>query len=140
MATTNPRDQLGAPLVLAHNDPKADKRWLDKAENWGEWVRYSSTEIAEPERVWMMKRGAKVRFYMVGKGQVGPQHAHVVAATCWAYGNGFLDADPANLGLSMACRAEVLRGGVDQELTVADLFTPLQWLQKAGVYVWEKSA
>lgn len=102
---------LDTPLNAAQ---RADLKWLRKADHWGEWVRFSDFEIAPPESVWMM-RGARgrVRFYAVGKGQVGPEHRHVVAATCWALANGYLDPD-APLGLSVAARAEVLAGGAER--------------------------
>lgn len=93
-----------------------DLRWLRNAEHWGEWIRFSDTELAEPERVWMMRgKNGRVRFYAKGKGQVGPEHAHIVAASYWAYGNRYLDPDYP-IGLNLAARAEVLAGGIKQEV------------------------
>lgn len=93
----------------------ADLRWLNKAEHWGEWERFDE-QTGERESIWMMKStgSPKVRFYGVGRGQVGEQHAHVAAATCWAYATGYLPAtdDPNDVFLHLACRAEVLAGGV----------------------------
>lgn len=92
-----------------------DLRWLRKAEHWGEWIRFSDTEIAPPESIWMLKAtdSPKVRFYAIGKGQVGPEHAHVVAATCWAYANRWIRPDNP-IGDELACRAEVMAGGTER--------------------------
>lgn len=113
----------------------ADKKWLDNSEHWGEWERFDerpedldprsvaltgrvSTGTGERESIWMMKStsGPQVRFYAVGKGQVGPEHAHVLAATCWAYGNGYLHADWAtsDIFMQLAAREEVLSGGAPE--------------------------
>lgn len=91
---------------------QTDLKWLQKAEHWGDWLRFSDHELAEPQRVWMMVGPTgRVRFYEVGKGQVGPEHRHVVAATYWAFSQGFID--PAcSIGHNLACRAEVLAGGL----------------------------
>lgn len=93
---------------------RADKKWLENAEHWGEWIRYSETELVDgpPESIWMMKStsGPQVRFYAIGKGQVGSEHPHVVAATAWAWGNRWLMADEDIRG-QLACRAYVLAGG-----------------------------
>lgn len=97
----------------------ADLRWLRKAEHWGKWIRFSDSEIAEPETIWMM-RGAsgRVRFYAVGKGQQGPEHNSVVAASAWAWGNRWLWAEPdgsIDMGVQLACREWVLNGGAPRE-------------------------
>jgi hypothetical protein len=102
--------------MSAATTAKADLRWLRKAEHWGEWVRFSDVELAPAESVWMMRGGnGSVRFYEKGKGQVGPQHQHVVAAACWAWANGWLWADPdgtVDMGSQLACRNWVMAGGV----------------------------
>lgn len=91
-------------------------RWLKRAEHWGEWIRFA--EDGEADAVWMMKStsGPRVRFYAVGRGQIGDEHAHVTAATCWAYASGYLPADAYErnevMFLALGCRAEVLAGGV----------------------------
>lgn len=108
----------------------ADLRWLRKAEHWGEWERFdeapedldprmvahgrTSTGTGERESIWLLKStgSPEARFYAVGKGQVGPRHRHVLAAVCWAYGNGYLAVcDPGEIGLQVAAREEVLSGG-----------------------------
>lgn len=92
----------------------AHLKWLRSAEHFGEWERFDEV-TGERESIWMMKstRGPKVRFYAVGKGQVGPEHAHLVAATYWAYGTGYLGVidEPPEIFLEIACRNEVLSGG-----------------------------
>lgn len=92
-----------------------DLRWLGKAEHWGEWRRFSDTEAAEPESVWMMRgAGGQVRFYARGQGQVGPEHESVVAATAWAWANRWLWVDPdgtLDMPRQLACREWVLAGG-----------------------------
>lgn len=116
---------------------KAERKWLDRSEHWGEWERFderpedldprsvaltgrTSTGTGERESIWMMKStaGPNVRFYAVGKGQVGREHAHVVAATCWAYGNGYLpvlqDPNDPIIFLHLAAREEVLSGGAPE--------------------------
>lgn len=98
----------------------ADLRWLDKADHWGEWIRFSETEAADPESVWMMQgRNGHVRFYAKGKGQVGPDHKSVVAAAYWAWAERWLwldqDGDLDMLG-QLACRAWMLNGGAEQEV------------------------
>lgn len=91
---------------------RRDLAWLRKAEHWGEWVRFSETEMAPPESVWMMRhKNGRVRFYAKSKGQVGPEHRHIVAATYWAYANRYLDPD-FPIGLNLHARAEVLAGGI----------------------------
>lgn len=93
----------------------ADFRWLEKSEHWGEWERFDEV-TGERESIWMMKStsGPQVRFYGIGKGQVGPRHKHLVAATYWGYGTGYLQVreDPMDIFIEIACRAEVLAGGV----------------------------
>lgn len=94
---------------------KADLRWLNKAEHWGEWVRFSETEAADPESIWMMRGGnGNVRFYAKGRGQQGPEHKSVVAATAWAWANRWLWKDEdgtLDIGGQLACRKWVLAGG-----------------------------
>lgn len=92
-----------------------DLRWLKKAEHWGEWIRFSETEAADPESVWMM-RGAngRVRFYAKGRGQVGPEHGSVVAAAHWAWANRWLWLEPdgsLDMLAQLACRRWTLAGG-----------------------------
>lgn len=100
------------PMTTITEQAAADLSWLRNAENWGLWIRFSETEPAPPEEAWMMRhRDGRVRFYAVGKGQVGPEHKHVVAATYWAFGNRWMDPD-IPLGLNLAARDEVLAGGV----------------------------
>lgn len=92
----------------------ADFKWLTKAEDWGEWERFDET-TGERESIWMRKSGSspEVRFYAIGQGQIGPRHSHVVGATCWAYANGYLQVcAPEDIWLEIACRKEVLAGGV----------------------------
>lgn len=98
---------------------ESELRWLRKADNWGEWIRFSDTELAEPESVWMM-RGAsgRVRFYAKGKGQVGPEHPHVMAAYYWAWGNRWLHLEPdgsLDILTQLACRKWVLDGGARED-------------------------
>jgi hypothetical protein len=92
----------------------ADLKWLRNAEHFGEWERFDET-TGERESIWMMKSQSspKVRFYAVGKGQVGKEHHTLVSATYWAYGTGYLGVidDPAEIFLEIACRNEVLAGG-----------------------------
>lgn len=89
-------------------------RWLENADHWGEWERFDET-TGERESIWMLKSKSspRVRFYAKGKGQIGPEHASVVAATYWGYGTGYLQVCtyPMDIGLQIACRAEVLAGG-----------------------------
>lgn len=93
---------------------KADVKWLNKAEHYGEWERFEGV-TGERESIWMMKSKAspKVRFYAVGKGQVGKEHPTLVSATYWAYGTGYLGVidDPSEIFLEIACRNEVQSGG-----------------------------
>lgn len=94
-------------------------RWLRKADNWGEWLRFSETERADPERVWMMVGDGRVRFYAEGKGQVGEDHRSVVAATCWAWANRWLWTDPdgsLDMPRQLACRRWVLAGGAELDV------------------------
>ena|SRR5688572_16411983 len=96
-------------------DRAADNlKWLNNASHWGEWERFDET-TGERESVWMFKSKSspKVRFYAVGKGQIGKQHDSAVAATYWAYGTGYLGVteDPNGIFLQIACRQEVLAGG-----------------------------
>lgn len=121
-----PAHQKVEPCGVCAKKRAADLRWLKKAENWGEWIRFSDTELAEPERVWMMRGSSgAVRFYAKGKGQVGEQHRHLMAASYWAWGNRWLHCNPDG-GLDMlaqlACRAEVLAGGA----------TPVPWAVDRG--------
>lgn len=91
-----------------------DLRWLNNAEHWGEWQRFDEA-TGERESIWMLKSlsSPEVRFYAIGKGQVGPRHKHMMAATYWAYGSGYLGAvAPEEIGVEIACRAEVLAGGM----------------------------
>ena len=93
-------------------------RWLDKAENWGEWLRFPDDEPGDPARIWMMRgSNGKVRFYAVGQGQVGDDHASVLAASCWAWANRWLWTDPETGRLDMPgqleCRRWVLAGGAE---------------------------
>jgi len=93
----------------------ADLRWLREAENWGEWHRVPGDQPGVPESVWMM-RGANgtVRFYAVGRGQVGQRHQSVVAATAWAWANGWLWTEPdgsIDMAGQLACREWVAAGG-----------------------------
>lgn len=93
-----------------------DLRWLRKSEHWGEWTRVSDDDPNDVQHVWMMRhRNGKVRFYEVGKGQVGPECPHVVAAVYWAYAHWFMAVD-ASIWLNIACRKEVMAGGIDQGL------------------------
>lgn len=91
-------------------------RWLNQAEHWGEWQRVPDDEPGAAESIWMM-RGAKgrVRFYAIGKGQIGSEHAHVVAASTWAWANGWLWCEPGGGGVDLlaqlACRKWVIAGG-----------------------------
>lgn len=99
---------------------RRDLLWLKKAEHWGEWRRYSETELAEPESIWMMKgAGGKVRFFAIGKGQVGDEHGSVVQASCWAWANRWCWVDTESGGVDMPaqleCRQWVLNGGADAE-------------------------
>ena len=93
---------------------QADLKWLNNAEHFGEWERCDEV-TGERESIWMMKSKSspKVRFYAVGKGQVGKQHESVVAATYWAYGTGYLGVieDPMDIFHQIACRREVMAGG-----------------------------
>lgn len=103
----------------ASTPPEKHRRWLAKAEHYGEWVRFSETELAEPERVWLMKGGnGRCRFYAVGRGQVGPEHAGLYPASLWAWANRWLALDPFGdldiLG-QLACRKWVLDGGAQAE-------------------------
>ena len=104
------------------HDSTKHLRWLRKAEHWGEWVRFSDTEPAEPESVWMMVGGnGRVRFYAIGRGQVGNEHASVVAATTWAWANRWLWREPdgsLDMPRQLACRRWVLAGGAQLELDV----------------------
>lgn len=89
--------------------------WLRKANHWGEWIRFSETEAADPESVWMMQgSNGRVRFYAKGEGQVGPEHQSVVVAAHWAWANRWLWLEPDGsldmLG-QLACRKWVLAGG-----------------------------
>lgn len=115
---------------------RADKKWLDRSEHWGEWERFderpedldprevaltgrTSTGSGVREAIFMMKStsGPQVRFYAIGKGHVGKEHAHVLAATCWAYGSGYLrvvDTDD-EICLQLAAREEVLSGGAPDD-------------------------
>lgn len=96
---------------MATTTQAEDLRWLKKAEHWGEWLRFSETELAEPESIWMMRHtNGTVRFYAKGQGQVGPPHRHIVAATYWAYANRWIDPE-ISIGHNLACRAEVAAGG-----------------------------
>ena len=92
----------------------ADLKWLNNAEHWREFERFDE-QTGEREAVWLMKSLAspEARFYAVGKGQVGPRHQHIVAATYWAYGTGYLGVcdDPMDIFHEIACRREVLAGG-----------------------------
>lgn len=92
----------------------ADLKWLRNAEHWGEWERFDEV-TGERESILMLKSKSspQVRFYAVGKGQVGEHHKHVTAATYWAYGTGYLGVveDPKDIAVQIACRAEVLAGG-----------------------------
>lgn len=90
----------------------AETKWLEAAEDWGAWVRYPDDRPGDPEWIYMRKSGSspEVRFYAIGKGQVGAEHKSVVAATYWAYANGWLWGD-GDILFELACRAEVLAGG-----------------------------
>lgn len=95
----------------------AELKWLEKAEQWGEYERFDEV-TGERESIWMMKSGTspEVRFYAVGKGQVGASHKSVAAATYWAYGTGYLGVcDPADIFLQIACRREVMAGGAPDD-------------------------
>lgn len=96
-------------------------RWLKKAEHWGEWVRYSDTELAPPESIWMMcGASGNVRFYAKGKGQYGDEHGSVVAAAYWAWMNRWLWTEPdggLDILAQLACRAWCMAGGDTQEFT-----------------------
>ncbi len=102
-------------MMAVTRDRKSHLPWLEKAEHWGEWVRFSDTEIAPPERVWMMKgANGRVRFYAVGKGQIGQEHKSVVSASAWAWANRWLWCEPdgsVDIGAQLACREWVLAGG-----------------------------
>ncbi len=95
-----------------------DLRWLKSAEHWGEWARVPDDQSGLPESIWMMRgTNGSVRFYAVGCGQVGPRHKSVVAATAWAWANGWLWTDPnqtVDLPGQLACRTWVLAGGADE--------------------------
>jgi hypothetical protein len=90
-------------------------RWLDKAEHWGEWIRFSETGAADPESIWMMRgTNGKVRFYAVGQGQQGLEHKSVVAAAYWAWANRWLWVDDEgyfDMAAQLGCREWVLTGG-----------------------------
>jgi len=58
--------------------------------------------------VWMYRKGQKVRFYDTNAVQVGPEHANVMPALCWAAGQAWID--PFNVNLSLACTTEVRSG------------------------------
>lgn len=95
---------------------EAELRWLRKAEPWGEWIRFSGTEAAEPESIFMMRGiNGRVRFYAKGKGQVGKEHRHTYGAALWAWANRWLWTDPETGQVDMleqlACRRWVLDGG-----------------------------
>lgn len=95
--------------------------WLTKAEHWGEWVRFSETEPAAPESIWMMRGGnGRVRFYAIGEGQVGPEHRSVVAAATWAWANRWFWTDPesgeVDILVEISCREWVLAGGAAADL------------------------
>lgn len=70
-----------------------------------ERVAYVTSEPAGARRVWMLRKGQKVRFYDAAGEQVGPEHANVVPACCWAAGQGWID--PSCPDLSVACTLEV---------------------------------
>lgn len=93
----------------------AEVRWLKNADHWKQFERFDEI-TGEREEIYLLKSAAspEARFYAVGKGQVGPRHKHVMAATCWAYGNGYLGVceDPRDIFIEIACRAEVMAGGV----------------------------
>lgn len=98
---------------MTKSNVDADLKWLKGAEHWGEWERFDETS-GERESIWMMKSSAspEVRFYAVGKGQIGGRHQHVMSATCWAYATGYLQVcSPDEIWLQIACREEVLAGG-----------------------------
>jgi hypothetical protein len=96
---------------MATTTRTADLAWLKKADHWGDWIRFSDIEAAEPEQVWMMRHASgRVRFYGVGVGQVGPEHAHIVAATHWAYAERWIDPE-LSMPFNLQCRAWVLDGG-----------------------------
>lgn len=93
---------------------QADLRWLGKADNWGEWIRFPDDRLGEPERIWMMRGNRYVRFYAVGKGQVGVQHHSIVAAACWAWANRWFWTDEYgefDILSQLECRKWVLAGG-----------------------------
>jgi hypothetical protein len=98
---------------------EAHLRWIGKAENWGEWLRFSETDLAEPESMWMLSGPGGVRFYAVGKGQVGKQHKSVLAAACWAWANRWCWTEPdtgsVNMATQLACREWVLKGGAEAD-------------------------
>lgn len=92
----------------------ADLKWLKAAEHWREYERFDEV-TGERESIWLMKSASSpdARFYGIGRGQVGPGHASIVAATYWAYGTGYLGVceSPDDIFHEIACREEVLAGG-----------------------------
>lgn len=93
----------------------ADVKWLEKAEHWGEWKRVPDDKPGAPESIWLLKgSNGNARFYAKGKGQVGPEHKSLVAATYWAWGNRWLWAEPdgsIDLPTQLGCRQWVSAGG-----------------------------
>lgn len=102
-------------MSAATTDREKHLRWLKKAEHWGEWVRVPDDRPGGEERVWMMRGGnGRVRFYKVGHGQQGDEHASVVAAAYWAWANGWLWTEPdgsLDILAQLACRRFVQEGG-----------------------------
>lgn len=116
-------DNPTAPATAPARNNDKHLRWLDKAEHWGEWRRFSETELAEPESIWMLSGPTgRVRFYAIGKGQVGDEHNSVVAAAYWAWANRWLWCDPwgqIDMLAQLACRQWVLDGGARREAVTA---------------------
>lgn len=103
--------ELG-PVDVIDFPTKDQKRWA-KAVNWGLWLAYPENGETQFQEVWMLRLDARVRFVSRGR-QHGPQHAHVVAATYWAFAHGW--RDPAITTVhNIRCITEVRSGGVEQE-------------------------
>ncbi len=104
-----------AGSTVEKGDREKHLRWLKRAEHWGAWVACTEDDPVGEQTIWMMRHEkGRVRFYEKGKGQVGPEHPHIVAATYWAYANGFID--PAcSFTHNMRARYEVEAGGVEQD-------------------------
>ncbi len=88
------QDQVNARWPLTEDDLKRG----GYEENAGSWGKPYGAGFQTPYgRVWMMRKGVRVRFFDEEGNQVGPEHSNVAPAVAYAMSKGWRDAPESEM-------------------------------------------